>query len=118
MVTAILKIKTSLAEAAAEALAVFGEGGNPEASQVEDFLGIVNTPEINGYVRIAVPEAFGMALEHIDANGGSEHADLIRVEWEGQQEFQIGVTEEAKQPVELEDGTIVDPQPIYLGMIA
>lgn len=108
MVTAILKIKTSLAEAAKEALSVFGEGGNPEAAQVEDFLGVANTPEVNGFTRVAIKPAFGMALEFIAENGGSEHADLIAVEWEGQQEFQVG-TGTTEEGVE---------RPIYLGVIA
>lgn len=108
MLTAILKIKTTLTQAAAEALAVFGEGGNPEAAQVEDYLGIVNTPEINGYVRLAIPPSFGLALEYIAANGGSEHADLVRVEWDGQEEFIVG----------MESGEGEDKRPIYLGVIA
>lgn len=90
MKTVILKIKTSLHETAEEALALYGEGGNPNAVQVEDFVGYVNTPPVNGYVRMLTTEAYCMALEYIAANGGSVNADLVRVEWEGQQPFVCG----------------------------
>lgn len=93
-VTAILKIKTTLPAAAQEALTVFGEGGNPSATQVEEFIGIVNTPETNGYVRILTTPEFATALEQIAAGPGSQNADLVRVEWDGQQPFVCGQDEE------------------------
>jgi hypothetical protein len=61
----------------------FGEGGNPEASQVEDYLGYVNTPPLKGYVRTRIGKAYGVALEYIEEQGGSPVAELIRVEWPG-----------------------------------
>jgi len=88
MVDVILKIKTSLPETAAECLAIFGEGGYQlgegetiEDVQVENWIGHVNTPLLQGYTRVRIGEYFGQALEFIDANGGSVNADLIRVEW-------------------------------------
>ncbi len=99
MVEAILEIKTTLDEAAAEALALFGEGGNPDAPQEEDKIGICATIVLGGYVRILVTEAYGKKLEYIDENGGSEHADLVRVEW----------PELMPQPVYDEAGDMIDP---------
>jgi len=61
----------------------FGEGGNPEANIVEDYLGYVNTPPLKGYVRTRIGQAYGLALEYIEENGGSPVAELIRVEWPG-----------------------------------
>jgi hypothetical protein len=39
MITAILKIKTTIEQVAQEALEVFGRGGNPTAEQIEGFVG-------------------------------------------------------------------------------
>jgi hypothetical protein len=61
----------------------FGEGGDPEANRVEDFIGYVNTPPLKGYVRARIGYAYGQALEYIEENGGSEIAELVRVEWPG-----------------------------------
>lgn len=66
---------------AAFALAEFGEGGNPDAVQIEDFIGFVNTTVNGDYVCVCIGKAYGMALEYIAANGGSPYADLVRVEW-------------------------------------
>jgi hypothetical protein len=62
----------------------FGEGGNPEATRVEDYIGYVNTPPLKGYTRVRINQAYGQALEYVEANGGNEFAELIRVEWPGQ----------------------------------
>ena len=78
-----------LADLAAEVKATFGEGGNAEAPIVEEYIGFVNSPIQSGYVRVLIGKAFGMALEYIQDHGGSEHADLIQVEWEGQEMFHI-----------------------------
>ena len=63
----------------------FGEGGNPDANQVEEFLGFVNTPvQGEGYVRVRVGYAYGQALEYIETEcGGNEIAELVQVEWPG-----------------------------------
>lgn len=76
------------------ALATFGEGGNPEARQVEDYIGEVNTPPQGGYIRLQVPEYYAQALEYIEANGGSEYAELIWVGWPGSEEPVIEWTNE------------------------
>ena len=81
MVDAILIIKTSLAETAKEAMDLFGEGGDPQSTQVEGFIGYVNTPIGGGYSRVRIAERFGQALEYVAANFGSPNADLVRVEW-------------------------------------
>lgn len=90
-VDAIIKLKppydedvtTGLTALAAFALETFGEGGNPEAAIVEDFIGYVNTPPLKGYVRVRIGAAYGMALEYIEEQGGNEYAELVRVEWPG-----------------------------------
>jgi len=103
MVDVILKIKTSLPETAAECLAIFGEGGYQlgegetiEDVQVENWIGHVNTPLLQGYTRVRIGEYFGQALEFIDANGGSVNADLVRVEWP------LGEDDEPYPPFEVE----------------
>lgn len=91
MVDAILQLKDPYAAGptemlrmlAAYALATFGQGGNPGSETVEGFVGQINTPVSGGYLRVRVGDAFGMALEHIEANGGCEYASLVRVEWPG-----------------------------------
>ncbi|WP_020675573.1 hypothetical protein [Geopsychrobacter electrodiphilus] len=89
MVDAILKLKApfdadphaTLVALAELSLAMYGEGGNPDAKITEDFLGFVNTPVFGGYVTMRITEAYAMALEYIEANGGNPMAELIRVEW-------------------------------------
>lgn len=68
---------------AIEALSVFGEGGNPDAQQIEDTIGVCNIPAQHGYVRIMVPDYYGQALEYVAQNGGSEFAELIWIGWPG-----------------------------------
>lgn len=107
MVTVILKIREgkTLADVAGEVKATFGKGGNPDAPIVEEHLGFVNTPLTpDGYVRCLIDQSFGVALDYIESVGGSTTADLIHVEWEGQEMFQTGVD--------------ADGNPEYLGMIA
>lgn len=100
--TCILKIKDnhSIEEIAAECLSVFGKGGNPDALIIEEFIGFVNSPIQNGYIRAMIDKSFGMALEYIQENGGSELVDLIKVEWEGQEMFQVG-EDESGNPIHL-----------------
>lgn len=83
-----------LADLANEVKAVFGEGGNAEAPIIEEYIGFVNSPIQNGYVRVLIGKAFGMALEYIQDHGGSEHAELIKVEWDGQEMVQVGTYED------------------------
>lgn len=111
-VDAIIKLKppydTNVTEGltalATFALETFGEGGNPEAQRVEDFIGFVNTPPLKGYTRVRIAAAFGMALEYIEEQGGNEYAELVRVEWPG-----LG-------DVLDEDGTPVGYSPITVTM--
>jgi hypothetical protein len=129
MITAILKIKTTIEQVAQEALEVFGRGGNPTAEQIEGFLGYVNTPVSgDGYVRVLIGKEFGQALEYIHENYGSEHADLVRVEWLGQDRVVTGQDEDGNDIIEeqlfltgytvaqsLEDGSFIPEQPVCLG---
>jgi|LGVF01.2.fsa_nt_gb hypothetical protein len=90
-VIAVLKLKApydadpeqALALLSQDALDTFGEGGKPDAKQVEDFLGYVNTPPLQGYVRTRIGLAYGQALEYIETQGGNKYAELIRIEWSG-----------------------------------
>lgn len=88
MVEAIIKIREgkTLADVAAEALAVLGAGGNPSADQEEGFLGYCNTPRQNGYTRIQCDEAYAVALEHIQAG---DTCELVTVLWPGVEEPEI-----------------------------
>ena len=87
-----------LADLATEVKAVFGEGGNAEAPIVEEYIGFVNSPIQNGYVRVLIGKAFGMALEYIQDHGGSEHAELINVEWGGQEMVQGSLEINFREP--------------------
>jgi hypothetical protein len=103
MVTVILQFKppydtdheTGLALLAQTALDLFGTGGNPTAAQVEEFLGWVNTPVSNGYVRVLIDDYAANALE---AMGDNSVGTLIRVERMGQDKVAV------EKPVLDEDG--------------
>lgn len=139
MKTAILKVLTTLPELATECLLLLGEGARPEATQEEMFFSLCNTPVQNGFIRIPVADHIATALQWMqDNNVTSEHAEIIRVEWDGQDmvpglitmvdeegikttteslieiPLMVGQTEEQV----LEDGTVIPSQPIYLGRMA
>jgi hypothetical protein len=109
--TAIIKILTTLDEAIAECLALLGEGANPDYTVQEEAFKRYNTPVVNGYCRVVCDEHIATALQYfIDAGITSEHVQVIKVEWLGQdriietQLFQTGEDEEGN--------------PIYLGRIS
>ena len=93
MKTVICKIKPgySILQVAAEIKAAFGKGGNPDATISEEYVGWVNTaPTPDGYFRAAFDEAYATACQYIADNGGAETVELIRIEWDGQEMFQVG----------------------------
>lgn len=85
MVEVIIKLKDgkTLQDAAAEALALLGAGGNPEATQEESFLGFCNTPAQHGYTRIQCSEVYAVALEYLQSGAT---CDLVTVMWSGVEE--------------------------------
>jgi len=143
-VTAILKLKSPYdadPDAAIRELAQFsldnlGEGGRPDDECFENRCGYANTPVSNGYVRVLIGAAYGMALEYIDEHYDNPIADLVRVEWNEQdrvpveqpvldeqgnptgemetvyveQLFQTGT-----QDVLDEQGNVIATTPVYLG---
>ena len=129
MITCIIKLKTkerllfdeetgeiykiepelcSLAEVAREVWEVFGKGGNPTVPIIEEYVGYVNTPVINGYCRAGFDPQFTVALQYIQDIDGADSCEIISVETDGQEMYQVG--------------TIVDQDgvelPEYLGLIA
>jgi hypothetical protein len=138
--TVIVKIKTTMEQAAQECLDQLGEGANPDATQVEAFFALNNTPDAGGYCRVVVAEHIAIALQYMfDSGIESEHVEIIRVEWAGQdkvavekpilddegndtgetetvyetQLFQVGT-----EDVTDEQGNIIDQRPVYLGRMA
>lgn len=104
----------------------YGEGGLPGDPVFENRLGYVNTPVSHGYIRTRIGKAYGMALEYVEAQGGSPIAELIRVEWQGQDMVQTGTDADGNaiyeqqlfqtgtQDVLDEHGTVIDTVPVYL----
>lgn len=111
MKTVICKIKPgyTIEQIAAEIKTAFGIGGNPEAPITEEYVGWVNTaPTPDGYFRAAFDEAYAAACQYISDNGGAETVELIKIEWDGQEMFQVGEYLD-------QDGVL---QPEYLAFIA
>jgi hypothetical protein len=118
MITVILQLKppydadpeTGLALLAQTALDLFGTGGNPDAAQVEGFIGWVNTPVSGGYVRALVDD---YAAETLELIGENEVATIIRVERNGQDMIDDGEGGFVEQLFQ----TDVDAEsnPIFLG---
>lgn len=99
----------TMAEAAQEVKEAFGKGGNPDAPIPEEFVGWVNTPPTpDGYFRCAFDAAYSQAMEYVQSIGGTVTCDIIAVEWEGQEMFQVGEYLD-------QDGVL---QPEYLAFIA
>ena len=111
MKTVICKVKPeyTIEQVAAEIRAAFGRGGNPEAPIPEEFVGWANTvPTSDGYFRAAFDEAHATACQHIADNGGAETVDLVKIEWDGQEMFQVGEY--------LDQGGVLQPE--YMAFIA
>lgn len=140
--TAIIRIKTSLEELATECLALFGEGARFEfdangtivRQQEEMTFSLCNTPVQHGYVRVIVAEHIATALQWMQDNGiESEHGELIRVEFHGQDRYPVeqlnaetGETETVyeehlfeigEQILEDEEGNYLGTIPVYLGRL-
>lgn len=72
----------TLADVAEEVNAALGLGGDPDAEQVENVLGAVNTPVQGGYCRVRVHAQYLSALQ-----GAAETAtscQIVRVEYPGE----------------------------------
>lgn len=85
IVQVIIKLKAgkTLRDAAVEALALLGAGGNPDATQDEAFLGFCNTPQSGPYARVQCGEAYAQALEYLQEG---ETCELVVVLWPGVEE--------------------------------
>jgi hypothetical protein len=128
MITAILKIKTSLPELAAECLSLFGEGSRLEDAGTLYWFKRNNTEPRNGYIRIPMLTHMAMGLEYVTSQGYvSPNAELIRIEWYGQDMVNVGTEEEPVYEEQLfqvgtiditdEEGTVTGQRPEYLGRI-
>jgi hypothetical protein len=119
--TAILKIKTTLADAAQECLALFNEGARLDASFAEETFALYNTPLQDGYVRVVVAEHIAVALQWMKDNAmTSENVEIIRVEWQGQD--MIEFTDDEGNTIYAEElfqtGVDEEGNPQYLGRMA
>jgi hypothetical protein len=118
MLTAILKIKTTLPAVVAECLATFGEGARQQYNADEEAFALFGTPVQFGYTRVIVAPHIATALQWMQDTGvESPNVEIARVEWEGQdivggedQPFQVGT-----QNVTDEQGNVIATQPVYLG---
>ena len=127
--TAILKIKTTLADVAQECLALFNEGARLDASFAEETFALYNTPLQDGYCRVVVAEHIAAALQWLkDTEAVSENVEIVRVEWHGQD--MIESTDEEGNTIYIEElfqtgthsilddeGTLIATIPVYLGRI-
>lgn len=114
--TAIIRIKTNIEAAAEECNVIFGSGGHPDADRQEHFFALGCTPiQGDGYCRVIVAEHVAIGLQYlVDAGEVSENVDVIKVEWEGPEPFEIGQTEEMTD----EEGNVIPSQTVYLGGFA
>lgn len=108
--TAILKLKTTLPELAAECLALFGEGARLEDCGAVYTFKLNNTEPQNGYFRVNMAQHIAMGLDYATSQGYvSPNAELISIEWLGQDRVEVG-TDEDGQP-------IIEEQPFVVGTV-
>lgn len=90
-ITCIGRIKEgyTIADVAQEVWEVFGKGGNPDAPIIEEYVGYVNTPLCNGYVRAAFEPEYVHTLTCIKEIDAAESAEIIRIETDGQTEYVV-----------------------------
>lgn len=104
----------TMGDVSREVWEAFGKGGykNPgEVQQVEDLVGWVCTPPQNDYTRILIDAYYATVLEQYKQAFGEDAfntCELISVEWEGQEDFEVGASI-------LEDGVV---QISLLGVIS
>jgi hypothetical protein len=128
--TAIIHIKTTLKELATECLTLLGEGANPDFDNELYAFYYNNTPVQGGYIRIPCASHIATALQWmLDTAMTSDHAEIIKVEWLGQDMVQTGIDAEGNPVIEeqlfqvgMEDildeqGAVVGARPVYLGRI-
>lgn len=90
-ITCIIRLKEGfgMADVAHEVWEVFGKGGNPDAPIIEEYVGYVNTPLCNGYVRAAFDPEYVHTLTCIREIDAAESAEIIRIETDGQTEYVV-----------------------------
>lgn len=81
MITAIIKIKEGYAitDCALESKECLGDCANPEAVQIEGFLGRYNTPVQNGYARVWISEEYAASLEYLKAVQAAKEGSVEEV---------------------------------------
>jgi hypothetical protein len=89
MLTAILHIKTTIDDAAQECMSLFGEGARFVPDREEHRFALGNTPMFEGYCRVNVASHIAQALEYLAQNYTSDHVELVKVEWDGQEDFPL-----------------------------
>jgi hypothetical protein len=129
--TGVFKLKTSLQALAAECLDVFGEGARREDCG-ELYWFMLNSSDVsNGYVRIPMKEHIAVGLDYVVNTLGyiSPNADLIKIEYFGQDIVQTGEDEDGNpvygeqlfqtgtQDVVDEQGNVIATNNVYLGRI-
>jgi hypothetical protein len=88
--TAIIKVLSTMEQAAQECLDQLGEGARPDAEQIESFFALNNTPVAGQYCRVVVAPHIATALQYmLDSGITSEHVEIIRVEWAGQDKVAV-----------------------------
>ena len=90
-ITCIARLKEgyTMADVAREVWEIFGRGGNPDAQIPEEYLGRVNHPVHNGYVRAAFEPEYVHTLTCIQEIDAAESAEIIRIETDGQTEYVV-----------------------------
>ena len=116
MITCVTKIKEgyTIQDVAREVWEVLGEGGNPQATIPEEYVGFVNTPIQDGWIRATFDEKYIPYLLGIKEIDGVDSAEIVDVEMNGQKDYIINVVPE----LTLEDGTIIPPRDEMLGYIS
>lgn len=131
MLTVILKITTSLDQLAEDCNRLLGEGANPEAEKVEDFFSRNNTQPSNGYIRAKITPEMADKLQYmLDQGITSEHGEVVRIEWHGQNKVVTGKDEWGNDVIEhqlfktgtedvldADDNPTGETRPVYLASI-
>lgn len=121
--TAIIRVKTDLPSVVQECLDIFGEGARLDYTCEEEAFSLCGTPVKFGYCRQIVAEHIAMALQYmLDTGITSEHVEIIRVEFLGQDRVVTGTDEEGNPIFEeqlFQVGEAVDEEgnshQVYLG---
>jgi hypothetical protein len=89
VITIIAHIKTDIDAVVLETQELFGEGSRVDAVRMEEHFALGNTPLEEAHMRIVVLPHIAMALDYLQSVYTSPNVDLVKIEWDGCEDYTL-----------------------------